>query len=327
MAQETESLAPHALPVVFIVGPTAIGKTAAAVALAEALGGAAEIVSADSVQVYKRLDIGSAKPTAEERMRAVFHAIDLAEPDEAFTLADYRNAAAQALADVRARGKLPIVCGGTGLYIKALTQPMSIPHVAPDETLRRRWLDYLEQNGPGSLHSVLMRRDPVSAARLHVNDNRRIIRALEVIEHTGMPLSHWHSLDTDRGRALVDDAVFAGLCADRAWLTERIERRVEAMIAMGFVEEVQSLRRAGYDERLRSMQSLGYKELNAHLSGQMSRADALEQIKLRTKQFARRQMIWFRAEKRIVWQQVETKSVSEIVHNIRADFHLQSSAL
>jgi tRNA dimethylallyltransferase len=314
-------------PVLVLVGPTAIGKTAVALALVELLWGRAEIVSADSVQVYRKLDIGSAKPTMGERSLAAFHAIDIVEPDEDFTVADYQRVACEAIKSINARGNLPILCGGTGLYVKALTQPMGIPRAAPDEAFRKQWMDYLEKNGPGSLHKVLSERDPDSAAKLHVNDARRIIRALEVLETTGTPLSEWHRHDVEQGLALVSPCVFVGLTGDRAWLIERIDRRVGAMVEAGFASEVQSLRDLGYDENLKSMQSLGYKELNAVFSGQTTLPEAIEAVKLHTRQYARRQMIWFRAEKRINWVNVDDRDPREIALEISARFNLQASVI
>jgi tRNA dimethylallyltransferase len=305
-------------PVVAVVGPTAAGKTSLAMELVAVLNGEAEIVSADSIQVYKELDIGSAKPTGVEKARARFHAIDLIEPDEDFTVAQYQSVALSAVEDIRQRGRLPILCGGTGLYIKALTQAMGIPHVEPDEPLRASWMQYLDAHGPGSLHCVLIERDPETASKLHINDARRIIRALEVLEHTGIKLSEWHGYDSDNGQALLPDCMIIGLKAERNWLNNRINARVDDMIKGGFIDEVISLREKGYNENLKSMQSLGYKEINASLSGQISIDDAVEQIKLRTRQFAKRQMTWFRADIRITWLDIEQHSPSELASEIHS---------
>jgi tRNA dimethylallyltransferase len=273
------------------------------------LGGRGEILSADSVQIYRGLDIGSAKPTPDEKSRARFHLVDIADPDEDFTLADYQRHAVEARGAVVDRGKLPIVCGGTGLYLRALTQPLSLTHVPPDEEFRTRWNTYAAANGVASVHAVLAERDPDAAAKLHGNDLRRIVRALEVLEHTGKRLSEWHREDRAAGAPLMPGTAIFVLNRDRERLYEAIDRRVDQMISAGFEGEVRRLRQAGFPRSLHSMRTLGYNEMNGYLDGETSLPECIESIKRHTRQFARRQLIWFRADPSAVWVDVEGMDV------------------
>jgi len=269
--------------------------------LAERLSGKAEIVSADSMQVYRKLNVGTAKPTPNERARAVFHAIDLVDPDEGFTLADFQKAARGAFEGIAQRSGVALLVGGTGLYVRAVTTNLDIPRTPPDPALRERWREYAQKRGQEALHGELARVDPEAAGRIHVNDTKRIIRALEVFEKTGRPLSDWHRENRSQERAGDSRQRLFALSCERARLYEAIERRVDQMLGSGLVEEVESLRREGYFPELKPMQSLGYKEINAFLDGKMSLDDAVDSIKRETRHFARRQLIWFRADNRLNW--------------------------
>ncbi len=305
-------------PVIAIVGPTAIGKTAVAIELARLFDGRAQLISADSVQVYRGLDIGSAKPSQEEQRQVTIRLIDVADPDQNFTLSDYQNLAVDAHAAGVSRGQATILVGGTGLYIRALTSPLGLPEMPPNEEFREQWRTFAEENGQDALYAVLKEQDKATAARLHPNDTKRIIRALEVQQHTGKPLSYWHEEDRRAGRALLPDVQIFGLNRERESLRAIIDTRVDSMIAAGFLDEVESLRRAGYNPALNSMQSLGYKQINAHLDGTLTLREAIDEIKLRTKQFARRQLIWFRADPRIRWIDVEPMDSVKVAESILA---------
>jgi tRNA dimethylallyltransferase len=302
MTPATEVVTTGEPPLVAIVGPTAVGKTAVAVALAERLDG--EIISADAVAVYRGLDIGAAKPDADERARATFHLIDVADPDEDFTVADFARLAEAATAEIRSRGKVPIVVGGTGLYVRALTATLSMPEVPAQEDFRAaRWAE-VAASGSEGLHDRLRAVDPESAEKISPRDAKKIIRALEVYHATGRPLSSFHTPEGVRGVPKPNTVQF-GLTMDRERLYRRIEARVDAMLAAGFLDEVRGLLAAGYGPELKSMGSLGYRHLCAHLRGEASLEVAGEDLKRDTRRYAKRQWIWFRADARVTWLDVE----------------------
>ena len=285
-----------------ITGPTACGKTALSIRLAHALDG--EIVSADSVQVYCHLDIGSAKPTPEEREGVPHHLLDCVEVDEPLSAAQYQRLAKCAIAEIQARGKMPIVVGGTGLYINALTTGLNFTGAAPDEAFRALW-QKREAEEPGCAHRELLQCDPVTAKRLHPNDKKRVIRALEVLHLTGRPLSEQApGFRQDKGS---EDIRMIGLTMPRELLYARIDERVDAMIHAGLIEEVQGLL-ARYDRSLPSLQGLGYKEIAAYLAGECTKEEAIAAIKLGTRHFAKRQMTWFKRDARIHWLDVSQLS-------------------
>jgi tRNA dimethylallyltransferase len=276
--------APDAL--LAVVGPTASGKTALAVAVAERLGG--EVVSADSVQVYRAFDLGSGKPTREELARAPHHLVGMVEPLEHVDASSWAAAAARAIDDVRARGRVPILCGGTFLWVKALLYGLA---EAPsgDEELRRQHRAMAEQQGRPALHERLRAVDPESAARLHPNDLVRVSRALEVFELTGRPLSAWqkeHGFAQPRFAARL-----VALSADAAVLTERIRARAHAWLAEGWVDEVETLVARGYGDA-RAMGSVGYAQIRAMLAGELPREDLELAIVRATRVFSRRQRTW-----------------------------------
>jgi tRNA dimethylallyltransferase len=273
-----------------VVGPTASGKTELAVSLCERLGG--EIVSADSVQVYRYFELGTGKPSAEERARAPHHLIDLFEPSEHCDVARWALLADEAIAAIRARGRVPIVCGGTFLWVRALIYGLAAAPPA-DETIRQRHREIAERDGRAALHAELARVDPISAARLAPNDLVRVSRALEVRELSGIPLSQWQA---EHGFAKPRLAArLLGVARERDELDQRIRRRAEAMFAAGWLEEVRALRERGYGES-RAMGSVGYRQVNEALaSGAAIELPALIDAVVRaTRVFARRQRTWLR---------------------------------
>lgn len=300
-----------------IVGPTGVGKTAAAVYVAEALG--AEIVSADSMQVYRQMDVGTAKPTPDERRRARFHVVDVAEPDQEWTLADFQSAADAAHREILGRAKLPLIVGGTGLYVRAITSQLDIPTVAPDEEFRALKRAFAEEHGNEALHAELAGIDPTAAARIHVNDVKRVVRALEVYHVQGETISDLHARNRETARH--DPVVIVGInYGDRRALYARIDKRVDQMVRDGFVDEVRGLLERGYSADLKPMQALGYRHFARHLAGETNFDDAVLEMKQDTRHFARRQLIWFRGDPRVQWIEVDGLDVGEAASRIEAIF-------
>jgi tRNA dimethylallyltransferase len=279
---------PEAL--VAVVGPTASGKTALAIELGRALGG--EVVGCDSVQIYRRFDIGAGKPSAEELAALPHHLVGCADPLEAIDAARYVALAEDAMAAIRQRGRRPILCGGTYLWTKALTFGLA---EAPgrDDDARARHQALVEREGRAALHAELAKVDPASAARLHPNDVLRVSRALEVFEASGKPMSAWHA---DHGfRAARHRPLLVGVGWSAEALSERIERRVTGMMAQGWVDEVRTLVADGYGEA-RAMGSVGYREVRAFLDGALPESELVPTIVRSTRVFARRQRTWLREE-------------------------------
>ena len=272
----------------FLAGPTAVGKTELSFALADHLN--AEILSLDSMAIYRKMDIGTAKPDANERARIPHHLIDLVEPHQEFSVADYVDAAADAVNDILSRNATPLFVGGTGLYLKALLRGM-FAGPPSDSELRQQLAADLEVRGVTWLHEQLAKVDAASAARLHPNDTRRVIRAIEVFRVTGKPLSEQQQ---QPARAKCDWPKAFWLEPDRAWLHERIHRRVDHMMEAGFLEEVRALREMTPSISPTARQALGYRELLAHLNGECDLPTAVEQMKIGTRQFSKRQQTWFR---------------------------------
>ena len=279
-----------------ICGPTASGKTALAVALAKRTGG--EVVSADSMQIYRRMDIGTAKPTAEEMDGVPHHMLDVADPGEDYSVARYVEEASACVEDILARGKLPIVAGGTGMYIDNLLAGRTF--AAFTGKWRQILQDRAAKEGIAALYRELEQVDPQRAATLHLADEKRIIRALEVWHETGETIT-----EHDRRTAALPpryEAARIGLTfADRADMWARIDRRVDQMMAAGLVEEVEGLLASGVPERCTAMQAIGYKEMAAALREGRPAAEAAEEIKLRSRQYAKRQLTWFRREPSVKW--------------------------
>lgn len=298
---------------VAIVGPTASGKSAVAMAVAERLGDV-ELVSVDSMQVYRRMDVGTAKPTADERARVRHHLVDLVDPDVEFTVAEFQRAYHAVLDDLAHRGRRALLVGGTGLYHRAVIDGLDLPGEWPE--LRRRWESEADRVGDAELHARLAELDPPAAARMEPTNRRRIVRALEVIEGSGRPFSSFGpGLDTYPPT----DVAQVGLRWDRVVLAERITRRVHDMVAAGLVAEVEAILSArGFSQT--SGQALGYKEIVAHLRGQVGLDEAVEQIVVRTRQFAVRQLRWFQRDPRVAWVDVESDPVAEATPAVLAAF-------
>ena len=283
-----------------IVGPTASGKTAVSIDIAERMN--AEIISADSIQVYKRLDIGSAKPSLEERRGIPHHLMDLVDiADTSYNVAVYREKALECIRDIAERGKTPLIVGGTGLYVNSLVFPLNFSEAEPDFE-RREALLALEQEERGVLHGMLERIDPETAQRLHINDTKRIIRAIEVYEQTGVPLSaHGGDFANLRNVEIEFEPVMAAITMDRAKLYSRIEKRIDLMLEQGLLDEVDSIINDGFDSSLPALQGLGYKQLIMFRRGEIGFDEAVELIKRDTRRFAKRQISWFKRDKRIRW--------------------------
>jgi tRNA dimethylallyltransferase len=278
------------LPVIIIAGPTAVGKTDFAMRLALQLN--TEIISADSMQVYQYMDIGTAKPASAEQAAVPHHLIDIVTPDREFSVADYQQRFNAKVGEFDRRQKLPLVVGGTGLYIRACVQSYALDNPAhADPGLRRRLAEQADREGNEALFRQLTAVDPEAALRIHPNDLRRVIRALEVYLTTGTPISSLQRKDPARF-----PAVYILLERDRAELYRRIENRVDRMMADGLEEEVVSLVKRGYGYELKAMQSLGYKQVGDYLQNLCSREEAIAAIKQKTRNYAKRQLTWFRRE-------------------------------
>ncbi|MEO7913637.1 MAG: tRNA (adenosine(37)-N6)-dimethylallyltransferase MiaA [Roseiflexaceae bacterium] len=275
------------IPLLVIVGPTAVGKTALAIALAQALGG--EIISADSRQVYRGMDIGTAKPSADERAAIAHHLIDVVDPNEEFSLALYQDLATAAIAAVAARDRLPLLVGGTGQYLAALLEGWHIPRVAPQPELRAALEREAALHGAAALHMRLALIDPVAASGILPTNLRRVIRALEVYELTGQPISEQQQKLPPPYRTKT-----LWLTRPAAELYERIDTRVDAMLADGLLAEVRGLVERGYGWELPAMSGLGYREFQPYFTSQATLEDAITRLKFDTHAFARRQPGWFR---------------------------------
>ncbi len=278
-----------------VVGPTGSGKSELAIALAERFGG--EIVNTDSLQVYRRLDIGTAKPTPEQRARVPHHLLDVVEPDQPFSAGAYVAQARAVIARLEGAGKLPVLCGGTGLYFRALLQGMAnIPPVPA--AIRDAVLERLERDGLAAAHAELARVDPAAARRIHPNDPARIARGLEVFEATGTPLSAYQRRGWLEGGSR---CLSVGFRWERAELYARINARVAAMLAGGLVEEVRRVLALGFAPTLKPLQSIGYREVVEYLAGGRPESSLLPAIAQRTRHYAKRQLTWFRQHPGIHW--------------------------
>jgi len=292
-------------PLILLVGPTAVGKTEIAIQLAEKLNG--EIVSADSRVFYRGMDIGTAKPTPEERARVPHHLIDIAGPDEILSLAVFQEKARQAIADIHTRGKLPLLVGGTGQYIRAVTQGWTPPEVKPNQPLRDALEKMQKADGGGRLHARLNVIDPQAAASIDARNLRRTVRALEVIFTTGYRFSEQRG-QRDSPYALLT----IGLNRPRAELYERIDARIERMFEAGFVEEVKALLAKGFSPELPSMSAIGYREVVRVVSGQLNGEQAGAEMRRATRVFVRRQANWFKeSDPNIHWFKAGAADISE----------------
>ena len=282
---------------VILTGPTAVGKSALSIALAKALD--TGIISADSMQVYKHMDIGSAKITPEE-MQGVPHAlIDVYEPNEPFHVVQFQHDAKAAMEQLWDKGQLPLIVGGTGFYIQALLYDVDFSEEDADLKLRQKYAQLAQSEGAEALHAQLAQVDPQAAGQIHANNIKRVIRALEFYEKTGTPISAHNA--AERAKQSPYGFAYFVLTDRREHLYERIDARVDAMMEQGLLGEVKKLRDMGYTRDLVSMQGLGYKELLAYLDGECSLDEAVYMIKRDTRHFAKRQLTWFRRERDVIW--------------------------
>lgn len=284
---------------IVLLGPTGVGKSARALQLAQELK--AEIVSVDSMQIYRGLDVGTAKLTVAERAGIAHHLIDIVEPDERFTVADFVEASKKLINDARQRNIPLIFCGGTGFYFNALLRGLAFVPADHDPEVRARLTAELEQHGAAELWQRLESVDPETAARVHANDSFRVLRALEVYELTGRPMSAQVSVEPS---VLGTDYTLLGLTMPRDQLYARLDARVDRMLQLGLVQEVQDLLERGYSRTLTSLQAIGYKEIIAHLAGECSLEQAITEIKQGTRNYAKRQYTWFRRFENVVWEEV-----------------------
>lgn len=298
-------------PVICIVGPTASGKTDAAQLVAAAVGG--EVVSADSMQIYRGMDIGTGKLPADERI-VPHHGFDLVDPGEPYSAALFQSFARAAFRDISDRDRQPVLCGGTGLYVRAAIDDYAFPAgEQKDNPVRVRWMAFAEQHGAQALWEELERRDPASAAVLHPNNIRRVVRAFELLAE-GRSYA-----EQKRNLAAIGEAVPAvqfGLAVDPAVLAERIDARVDAMVAAGLVEEVRNLMSAGFREGITAPQAIGYKEIVEALEGRCTLDEAVAAIKQATRRYAKRQRTWFRRDERIRWVNADTGDARRVADEI-----------
>ncbi len=284
-------------PMIILTGPTAVGKSALSVKLAKKINGA--VISADSMQVYRHMDIGSAKITPGEMQGVTHYMIDELEPDEEFHVVRFVTMAKEYLKEIYADGKIPIIAGGTGFYIQALLYDIDFTEQQCDETYRRQLEDLAREHGAEYLHGILREVDPASAEAIHANNIKRVIRALEFYHLSGKKISEHN--ETERQKQSPYNFAYFVLTDERAKLYERIDRRVDAMIEAGLVEEVKKLKSIGCSREMVSMQGLGYKEILAYLDGGCTLEEAVYIIKRETRHFAKRQLTWFKRERDVIW--------------------------
>lgn len=284
-------------PIMIVTGPTAVGKTALSIELAKTIGG--EIISADSMQVYRHMDIGSAKITTEEMCGVPHHLIDILEPAEEFNVVMFQRLAKQALEEIYANGHIPIVTGGTGFYIQALLYDIDFTEHDGDDTIRMELEELVKEQGAEYLHGMLRAIDPESAEIIHANNVKRVIRAIEFFRQTGERISVHNQNESKKESPY--EFLYYVVNTDRTLLYERIDRRIDEMLALGLINEVNELKAMGCTEDMVSMQGLGYKEILAYLNGNCTLDDAVYILKRDTRHFAKRQLTWFKRERDVRW--------------------------
>ena len=299
-------------PLVIIAGPTACGKTATSIELAKKING--EIISADSMQVYKYMDIGTAKATKQEMQDIPHYLIDEFYPDEEFNVMIFQKKAKDYIDQIYKKGKIPILVGGTGFYINALVFDNNFVEEESDSNLRNELYELAEKNGVEYLHNMLKEFDPESAEKIHYNNVKRVARAIEFYKKTGKPISE-HNKEA-KSKSSPYKTAFIVLDMDRQKLYERINKRVDVMIEDGLVDEVKMLLEKGYKKELVSMQGLGYKEIVAYINGETSLEEAIEKLKQSTRHFAKRQLTWFRGQTDGLWIDISDGDVDNAVNKI-----------
>ena len=293
------------IEVVAIVGPTASGKTALSIKMAKAFDG--EIINGDSMQIYKGLDIGTAKITEEEMEGVPHHLLSFKEPTESFSVADYQTLVRAKIAEIQSRGKLPIIVGGTGLYVQAVLYDFQFTKEEVDEEARKKYYDELAAIGPDAMHAKLMELDPETAKTIHPNNTRRVIRALEMVELHGVSKA---SEEHNRGNIPLYNHLIIGLDMDRKKLYERINLRVDIMMEQGLLEEVKGLYERGI-RGVQSVQAIGYKELYAYFDGRLTLPDAIEELKQNSRRYAKRQLTYFRNKMDVEWIGTEWNKIEK----------------
>ena len=284
-------------PLIVLTGPTAVGKTSLSISLAKAVNG--EIISADSMQVYKGMDIGSAKIRKEEMQGVTHYLVDILEPEEEFHIVKFQELAKAALEEIYAKGKIPILVGGTGFYIQAVTRDIDFTQAEQETSYREELEQFAKEKGAEYLHEKLREVDSKSAENIHANNVKRVIRALEFYHQNGTPISEHN--EEQKQQTSPDNLAYFVLTAPREILYERIDRRVDQMMEEGLLEEVKSLRERGCHRGMVSMQGLGYKEILAYLEGEYPLEEAVRILKRDTRHFAKRQLTWFRREQDVIW--------------------------
>ncbi|WP_206810409.1 tRNA (adenosine(37)-N6)-dimethylallyltransferase MiaA [Paradesulfitobacterium ferrireducens] len=301
------------IPFIVIVGPTAVGKSDLALRLAKEING--EIISGDSVQVYQKLDIGSAKPSLRERQEIKHHLIDVLDPAEPFTAAQFQKIASKLVSEIKKQDKVPILVGGTGLYVRSLLDPYQF-QVDGSGELREKWAHFLKEYGKERLYQALVQADPESARRLHPNDTVRVMRALEVFDLTGEKMSSRRQ-NLDKSYAPLDPSiVYIGLSAPRETLYERINQRCDHMLQNGLIQEILNIMQAGYSLGLKPLQSIGYRHGGWFVNGLVSKEEMVRLLKRDTRRFAKRQLTWFQRDPRITWYDISQISPEELTARI-----------
>ena len=307
-------------PLLILTGPTGVGKTTLSLALAKAING--EIVSADSMQVYQQMDIGSAKIMSDEQQGVPHHLIDILAPDEEFHVVKFKQLAQEAIQQIYQRGRMPIVVGGTGFYIQALLYDIDFTEATKDFLARCKWENIAHTKGRALLHQMLQEVDPEAAKQIHPNNVKRVIRALEFHAQTGERISHHNAIEKQKESPF--NYLYFVLNDQRERLYQRINVRVDEMIEKGLVDEVASLKAKGYGKELVAMQGLGYKEIMAYLEGDCTLEEAIYLLKRDTRHFAKRQLTWFRRERDVIWlnkqdydyrEEVLLQKIQEIVNS------------
>ena len=301
--------------ILVIGGPTAVGKTELSIELAKRLNG--EIISADSMQIYKYMDIGSAKVSKEEMNGVVHHLIDVVDPSVNFSVADYKEQGEKAIKEIISRGKLPIIVGGTGLYINSLTCNMNFTEAEKDEEYRKDLDKLANEHGNNYIHEMLKDIDPISYKEIHANNRKRVIRALEVYKLTGKPFSSYNAGE-DFYKSEYDVHYYV-LTMDREKLYERINLRVDIMMEKGLLEECIKLKEMGYTSSMQSMQGIGYKEILYYLEGDVKLQEAINMIKQGSRNYAKRQLTWFRRDPRVTFLDKDKLSYVEILEKVIGD--------
>ncbi|SES77207.1 tRNA (adenosine(37)-N6)-dimethylallyltransferase MiaA [Anaerobranca gottschalkii] len=294
---------------VVILGPTASGKTALSIQLAKQTND--EIISADSMLIYKGMDIGTAKPTKEEMEGIPHHLIDIIEPDEEFSVYDYQILSQKTIREIKERGKLPIVVGGTGLYIRALTEDFTLNQIPQDEAVRKKYYEIMINKGKEYLHSLLKDKDPIAYEKLHPNDYKRVIRALEVYELSGNSI-----YNLQEKKHTNNNILYIGLTMDREILYKRVNDRVDIMLKQGLVDEVRALLAKGISKEANSMKGIGYKQVIEYLEGRLDYDKMVEILKRDTRRYAKRQLTWFRGMEGIYWLDITKMKKEDIITKI-----------